>query len=56
MEWYASDTTWTFTYLRNKIVDIGITYHAIAELIALKEGIIDRIEYAWRDHWLLVGT
>ena len=55
IEWYASDTTDTIEYLRRKIVDVGITYHAIAECTALDEGVIDRVEYAWRDHWILVG-
>ena len=34
---------------------MGITYHAIAEYTALDDKIIDRVEYVWRDHWMLVG-
>ena len=34
---------------------MGITYHAIAEYTALDDGVIDRVEYVWRDHWMLVG-
>ena len=34
---------------------MGITYHAVAEKTALLEKVIDRVEYVWRDHWILVG-
>lgn len=34
---------------------MGITYHAIAESTALEKCAIDRVEYVWRDHWMLVG-
>ena len=43
-------------YLRKNVVDVGITYHAVAEHTALEEKIVDRVEYVWRDHWMLVGT
>lgn len=36
-------------------MDLGITYHAIAEHTAIIDGFADRVEYAWRDHWMLVG-
>lgn len=55
IEWYTSDTTFSIQYLRQRIVDIAITYHAVAEQNAFDEGICDRVEYAWRDHWMLVG-
>jgi len=56
IEWYTSDTTVSIDYLRKNVVDVGITYHAVAEHTALEEKIIDRVEYLWRDHWMLVGT
>ena len=34
---------------------MGITYHAIAEYTALDDKVVDRVEYVWRDHWMLVG-
>ncbi|KAK4694773.1 hypothetical protein P7C71_g2859, partial [Lecanoromycetidae sp. Uapishka_2] len=55
IEWYTSDTSQSIDYLQRKLVDVGITYHAIAENTALDDRIIDRVEYAWRDHWMLVG-
>ena len=56
IEWYTSDTTVSIDYLRKNVVDVGITYHAVAEHTALEEHIVDRVEYVWRDHWMLVGT
>lgn len=53
--WMASDTTMSFNSLALKAVDLSITYHPIAEKIALEQGIADRREYIWRDHWMLVG-
>ncbi|MCJ1280008.1 hypothetical protein MMC21_007833 [Puttea exsequens] len=55
IEWYTSDTSQSIDYLKKKLVDVGITYHAIAENTALQEGAVDRVEYVWRDHWMLVG-
>lgn len=54
--WLKSDTTASFNYLAENAADVSITYHPAAENIAVKQGIADRREYAWRDHWLLVGT
>ena len=56
ISWLKSDTTASFNYLGENAADVSITYHAAAEEIAIKQGIADRREYAWRDHWLLVGT
>ena len=56
VEYFASDTTLTVDYLRRNIVDVGITYHEIAEYSVHRVGIIDRIDYVWKDHWMLVGT
>ena len=56
IEWYTSDTTVSIDYLRKGVVDVGITYHAVAEHTALEEKIVDRVEYVWRDHWMLVGV
>lgn len=53
--WCASDTTVSFNSLALRAVDLSITYHPVAEQIALDQGVADRREYAWRDHWLLVG-
>lgn len=54
--WYASDTSQSFNYLAQNVVDLSITYHAGAEHIALKQGVADRREYLFRDHWMLVGV
>ena len=53
--WLKSDTTGSFNYLGENAADLSITYHAAAEELAIQQGIADRREYAWRDHWLLVG-
>ena len=55
IEWYTSDTSVSVDYLHKNVVDVGITYHAVAEHTALDEHVIDRVEYVWRDHWMLVG-
>lgn len=54
-EWYTSHTSISFEYLRLGVVDVAITYHAVSELAAVEAGTVDRVEYAWRDHWMLVG-
>lgn len=53
--WSASDTSLSFNALALRGADLSITYHPVAEEIALEQGIADRREYAWRDHWMLVG-
>jgi ABC-type tungstate transport system permease subunit len=53
--WIASDTSLTFNSLAQGSSDVGITYHAYAERVALQQGVVNRIEYAWRDHFVLVG-
>lgn len=53
--WLLSDTSASFNYLGSRAADCSITYHKTAEEIALKQGIAERRNYAWRDHWLLVG-
>lgn len=53
--WSASDTSLSFNSLALRGADLSITYHPAAEEIALDQGIADRREYAWRDHWMLVG-
>ena len=55
VEWYSTHTSDSVEYLRQGIIDVAITYHAVAELVALERGAAERIEYAWRDHWMLVG-
>ena len=54
-EWYTTHTSDSIEYLHRGVVDIAITYHAVAELTAVEAGVVERIEYAWRDHWMLVG-
>ncbi|KAK9358379.1 extracellular tungstate binding protein [Lipomyces starkeyi] len=54
--WYASDTTQSFNYLAQNVVDMSVTYHEIAEQIAIKQGVADRYEYCFRDHWMLVDN
>lgn len=39
----------------SRAADCSITYHMVAEEMAMAQGIAGRREYAWRDHWLLVG-
>lgn len=53
--WLASDTSLTFNSLAQGSSDVGITYHAYAERVAMKQEVVDRVEYAWRDHFVLVG-
>jgi hypothetical protein len=53
--WMASDTTMSFNSLALRAVDMSITYHPIAEQTAMDQGIADRREYIWKDHWMLVG-
>lgn len=54
--WLTADTTESINYLSKAVADVGITYHPLAEKSAMKNGIADRREYAFRDHWMLVGT
>ena len=54
--WIKSDTAASFNYLAENAADLSITYHITAENIALRQGIADRSEYAWRDHFMLVGA
>lgn len=42
-------------YLQKGVVHVGITYHAAAEHTAVTSKVADRVEYVWRDHWMLVG-
>lgn len=53
--WCASDTSLSFNSLALRGADVAITYHSVAERIALAQGIATHRTYAWRDHWLLVG-
>ncbi|MCJ1383518.1 hypothetical protein MMC17_006632 [Xylographa soralifera] len=53
--WIRSDTAASFNHLAENAADLSITYHVMAESIALRQGITDRSEYAWRDHFMLVG-
>ena len=53
--WIKSDTTASFNHIADHTADLSITYHPVAEEIAIKQGIADRRVYAWRDHFMLVG-
>ncbi|EER29155.1 extracellular tungstate binding protein, putative [Coccidioides posadasii C735 delta SOWgp] len=54
--WYKSDTTVTINYLKDGIVDVGITYSPVAERISIKHGIAESPSYyAFRDHFMLIG-
>ena len=56
VSWIKSDTTASFNHLADGTADLSITYQAAAEEIAIAQGIADRRVYAWRDHFMLVGT
>ncbi|ESZ96280.1 hypothetical protein SBOR_3335 [Sclerotinia borealis F-4128] len=53
--WLLSDTSASFSYLASRAADCSITYHEVAEEMAVRQGIAERRENVWRDHWLLVG-
>ncbi|KAH7141000.1 hypothetical protein EDB81DRAFT_858065 [Dactylonectria macrodidyma] len=54
--WYKSDTTYSIQYLKSGDVDVGITYNAAAEKIAISQGVAESPSYyAFRDHFLLIG-
>jgi ABC-type tungstate transport system permease subunit len=54
--WYRSDTTYSIIYLKDGVIDVGITYSPAAEHIAIDQGIaLSPSYYAWRDHFLVVG-
>ena len=53
--WLKSDISTSFNYLAQNAADVSITYHTVAEDIAIQQGIVERRLYAWRDHWMLVG-
>lgn len=55
VEFYASDSGVTMDYLSDNIIDIGITDTVLLDTLATDQGIIDRRETGWRDHWMLVG-
>lgn len=56
MAWYRSDTTFTIQHLGQGLIDAGITYSAMADAVAIDEGIARApAHYAFRDHFALVG-
>ena len=55
VSWLKSDTSASFNYLAQGSADLSITYHHAAEQIARQQGVAERYEYAWRDHFMLVG-
>ena len=56
VSWIKSDTAASFNHLADGSADLSITYHGVAEEIAIAQGIADKRVYAWRDHFMLVGT
>ena len=55
VSWIKSDTAASFNYLADNSADLSITYHGVAEEIAIAQGVADKRVYAWRDHFMLVG-
>jgi hypothetical protein len=53
--WFASDTSISFNSLAQNIADVSVTYNEAAERAAMMQGIADRYEYVFRDHWMIVG-
>ena len=53
--WIATDTSLSFNALASGAADVSIVYHPYAVQLALKQGVATRTEYAWRDHFMLVG-
>ncbi|KAL2145263.1 hypothetical protein VTI28DRAFT_7631 [Corynascus sepedonium] len=54
--WYQSDTTYSINYLKDGLIDVGITYSPAAERIAIEQEIaLAPSYYAFRDHFLIVG-
>ena len=54
--WIATDTSLSFNALASGAADVSIVYHPYAVKAALQQRITTRTEYAWRDHFMLVGT
>jgi len=55
VDWYLGDTTQSLAYLQAGIVDIAVTYNEMAEEQAMNAGYAARWEYAFQDHFYLVG-
>ena len=53
--WVEGDTTESINYLGSGDADIAITYNAAAENRSLALGVSIRREYAFRDHFYLLG-
>lgn len=55
--WVRSDTTETINYLKSGDVDVGITYNANAEELAIEQDIVEKNDrhYLFRDHFLITG-
>ena len=54
--WIATDTSLSFNALASGAADVSIVYHPFAVRLALQQEITTRTAYAWRDHFMLVGT
>lgn len=55
VEFYSSDSAVTIDYLTENVIDLGFTDTILLDTLLKDEGIADRRETGWRDHWMLVG-
>lgn len=53
--WYLTDTTYSLEALRQKVVDIAITYDEKLETKAVSDGEATRRDLAFMDHFMIVG-
>ncbi|KAF8337197.1 hypothetical protein F5887DRAFT_560706 [Amanita rubescens] len=55
VDWYLGDTTQSLAFLQAGDVDIAVTYNEMAEEQAMSTEYATRREYAFQDHFYLVG-
>lgn len=55
VEFYSSDSAVTIDYLTENVIDLGFTDTILLDTLLKDQGIADRRETGWRDHWMLVG-
>lgn len=53
--WYLSDTTFSLEALRQKVVDIAVTYDETLENLAVESGEASRRDPVFMDHFMIVG-
>ena len=56
VKWLGSDTVASFKHLALASADLIITYHDIGAHFAAAQGKVDRLLYALREYFMLVGT